>query len=194
MKKQLYRAAAATVLGLSLTTGIAAAQTGSINTTGHDSYNKVSSHVTNRARVDNDNHVSLYTSNNQTATTGDARSTENTTGGGASTGNATNSRSVSATLNVNNSAGLAGMNWGGSGGDLNGTISNTGADSTNVVSSKVYNSLSVNNDNNICVTTTNNQTATSGDAKVSENTTGGSASTGNATNTSSDTFVLSVTN
>lgn len=194
MKKQLYRAAAATVLGLSLTTGIAAAQTGTITTTGAESYNKVSSHVRNRAEVENNNNVSLYSSNHQSAYTGDATSKQNTTGGGASTGNATNTRSVSAALTVNNSAGLSGMDWGASNPSQTGTISNTGFDSTNVVSSKVSNSLEVENNNNICVTTTNEQTASSGDATVKQNTTGGSATSGNASNTSSDTFVLSVTN
>jgi hypothetical protein len=194
MKKQLYRAAAATVLGLSLTTGIAAAQTGSISTTGADSYNRVSSHVRNSAHVENNNNVRLYSANTQSASTGSANSSQNTTGGGASTGNATNTRTVSAALSVNNSAGLAGMSWSGSNDNLNGTITNTGYNSTNVVSSKVSNYLSVENDNNICVTTDNTQSATSGDANVSQNTTGGTASTGNASNTSSDTFVLNVTN
>lgn len=194
MKKQLYRAAAATVLGLSLTTGIAAAQTGSINTTGADSYNRVSSRVHNSAHVDNNNNIGLHSSNTQTAYTGSATTTQNTTGGGAASGSATNSRSVSASLSVNNSAGVSGMNWGGSGGDQTGTISNTGYNSNNVVSSKVSNHLDVDNNNNICVTTDNTQTATSGNATVSQNTTGGSATTGNASNSSSDTFVLNVTN
>ena len=41
MKKQLIRAAATTVLGLSLTTGFAAAGTGSISNTGDSSTNTV---------------------------------------------------------------------------------------------------------------------------------------------------------
>jgi len=48
MKKQLYRAAAATVLGLSLTTGVVAADTGNISYTGPNSSNAIHTHRTNK--------------------------------------------------------------------------------------------------------------------------------------------------
>jgi hypothetical protein len=194
MKKQLYRAAAATVLGLSLTTGIAAAQTsGTIHQTGADSYNKVSSRVHNQRYVNNDNDVRLSTSNHQYATSGDATSRRNTTSGNVGTGTATNTRSVSASLMVDNSA-SSGAGAVMANTNTTGRISNTGYNSTNVVKSTVDNKTVVNNDNDICVTSTNTQNATSGDATATENTTVGNVTTGSASNTSSENFVISVKN
>jgi len=80
------------------------------------------------------------------------------------------------------------------GSDASGTISNTGYNSTNVVSSKVSNSLHVDNDTTICLTNNSTQSASSGSANVSQNTTGGSATTGAASNNNSATFSVSVTN
>jgi hypothetical protein len=54
--------------------------------------------------------------------------------------------------------------------------------------------LKVNNDNNLSVSNTNYQTASSGNATVSENTTGGSATSGNSSNTNSTTVDFNVTN
>ena len=79
-------------------------------------------------------------------------------------------------------------------GDASGTITNTGYDSTNIVSSKVYNSVHVDNDTSVCLTNTSVQTAMSGDANVSQNTTGGSATTGAASNNNTATLSVSVTN
>lgn len=61
-------------------------------------------------------------------------------------------------------------------------ISNTGPNSSNVISTKVSNNVSVTNNNNVCVTNTNKQTATSGDATVSTNTRAGSSDSGDANN------------
>lgn len=195
MKKQLYRAAAATVLGLSLTTGIAAAQTGTINQTGADSSNRVVSHVRNHRYVSNDNDVSLQSSNHQSGYTGDATTTRNTTAGDAKTGSVTNSHSMSAALTVDNSSSAsAGSMASSPASTSNGSISNTGYNSDNTVKSVVSNSTVVRNDNDVHVSSYNTQTGSTGDAKVSENTTGGSATTGNVSNTSSDTFVLNIKN
>jgi hypothetical protein len=81
-----------------------------------------------------------------------------------------------------------------SGGNNTGSISNTGYNSDNTVSSRVRNSVDVENNNNICVSNDNEQTASSGDARVSENTTGGSATSGDASNTNSTTVSFNVTN
>lgn len=195
MKKQLYRAAAATVLGLSLTTGIAAAQTtGNIDQTGADSYNRVSSRVHNHKYVHNYNNVDVSSNNTQQAYSGDASAWRNTTSGHVASGSATNAHTTSASLSIDNS-GSGGSNAGmTTNTDTNGRISNTGYNSVNVVKSSTSNSTVVRNTNEISVNTNNNQTAISGDAHAAENTTVGNVSTGNASNTSSDTFVLNVKN
>jgi hypothetical protein len=61
-------------------------------------------------------------------------------------------------------------------------IANTGPNSSNVVSSKVENNTSVKNTNDICITNTNTQKASTGDATVSGNTNAGSSDSGNAGN------------
>ena len=195
MKKTLYRAAAATVLGLSLTTGIAAAQ--SINNgNGVDSWNTVRSSVHNDQYTHLNNNLGVHNATWQASQTGDATSAKNTTSGGASTGAATNSTSFAVAANVNNSAASSSAWMAGAGaGSTSGSISNgNGADSSNLVSSRVENKVVTNVDNNICVTNETNQTSVSGDAKVYENTTAGSATTGAASNTSNTTVTLNVTN
>ncbi len=192
MKKLLRLATASTVV-LGLTTGIAAAQSGSISTTGPDSTNKVISRTDNSARIDNDNDLTVRNTNDQHSSSGDAKVRDNTTGGDATSGDASNSNSLTANVTVDNSGSMSGMNWGSSSADP-GSIDNTGPDSSNVVVSKVKNTLTVNNDNNVSVQNTNNQSAYTGDASVSHNTTGGSATTGSASNTNSTDTTISVTN
>lgn len=71
-------------------------------------------------------------------------------------------------------------------------IDNTGPDSTNTVTIDNNNTTTVNNDQTVDVNNIDNdQTATSGDATVSGNTTGGSANTGNASNEQSFETVIS---
>lgn len=198
MKKQFYRAAAASVLGLSLLTGAAAADnSGHISgPTGPNSYNKVTANTNVNRRVTNTNNVSAYNSNSQTAYSGRVEVEHNTTAGNAMSGAATNANSTNATLNVNNApssaaaGGIGGGSW-----NATGTISGpTGPDSVNVVKSNTNVNTSVSNTNNLSVTNTNYQQASSGSAEVEGNTTGGSAVSGNASNTNNSTFSFNVTN
>jgi hypothetical protein len=53
-------------------------------------------------RIVNNNRITFITTNTQTATTGNARVSNNTTGGNAQSGNASNSNSNTNTVNVNN--------------------------------------------------------------------------------------------
>ena len=195
IKKTLYRAAAATVLGMSLVTGIAAADTGNINTTGPNSSNKVESKVKNHVHLNNNNNIGVGNSNSQSAYTGDAKVKHNTTGGDATTGDAMNANSTSVMATVSNTASSAAAAASASGGgQASGSISNTGPDSYNKVESSVHNDLTINNNNNISVSNSSTQTATSGDARVSGNTTGGDATSGNASNTNTSTFSFNVSN
>jgi len=190
MTKQLIRAAATTVLGLSLTAGFAAAD---VSNTGPDSNNQEKSTVKNTLTVQNNNNLKVKNNNHQWASTGDAKVSHNTTGGDATSGDASNSNSFSASATINNSGGLGGS-WSPSSGPSLGDINTTGPDSNNTISSHVTNTATITNNNNIKVSNSSQQSASSGDARVSDNTTGGSATSGNASNTNDTTVTLSVTN
>jgi hypothetical protein len=199
MKKQLYRVAAATILGLSLTTGVVAADTGGIDTTGPRSHNRIHTRLNHETRVNNDNNIRVNNDNNQNAVTGRAAVTDNNWGGDAETGDAENTNDTYASVSVDNSpSSTAALERGGTGGGweggLGGFIEDTGPRSHNQIDTKVNDSVRVDNDNNITVNNDNRQTARSGNAIVSDNTHGGSAVSGDATNENVSTFDISVTN
>ncbi len=74
------------------------------------------------------------------------------------------------------------------------TVSDTGPNSTNDVTFHNTNTTTVTNTNTLNVTDINPQAADSGNAGVSHNTTGGSATTGVASNTSDNSFTYNVNN
>lgn len=193
MKKQLYRAAAATVLGLSLTTGIVAADTGNISNTGPDSSNHVTAHTRVDTDVTNHNHVWASNDNDQSAYTGRAGVYHNTTGGSATSGSAMNSNGLSATVAVDNSS-SSGSGSGVTTSSASGSIDHSGPNSDNSVRSTTSIDTDITNYNDVSVRNDNDQHASSGSATVADNTTGGNATSGNASNTNSSTFDLSVTN
>lgn len=195
MKKlPLLQAAAVTVIGVGLTGAVASAATGTIDTTGPNSHATVKSTVSNQTHVNNKNHLHASNTNSQSAKSGKADVHNNTTGGGATSGDSSNDNSLNASVTVDNS-GAAGALAGAVGGDDNdGSISNTGPNSKATVESKTTNTVKVNNNNNLWVTNVNTQSATTGSAKVSNNTTGGDATSGNASNTNSTDITFDVTN
>jgi hypothetical protein len=180
------------------TAGFAGAATGTINTTGPDSYNRVEHRNNNRTEVKNNNDVRASNTNNQGSYSGYAKTKHNTTGGGASTGHASNSNSLNASVKVNNSASstraMPAQATSHSASHGGGTITHTGPDSTNVVKHKNYSTVEVENNNDIQITNDSAQNAVSGDAWVTGNTTGGSATTGNASNNNSTTMTVEVSN
>lgn len=184
-KQQLMRAAATTVLGIGLTTGFAAAQTGSINQTGQNSDNKIISKVRNSARFNNDNDLRVRNSNDQDARSGSVDANRNTTAGNVGSGNASNAATTSTSASIDNSAGVAALGsiGGGDQGLGNASISNTGQDSDNKVVTKISNSLSVRNDNDVHVSNYNDQDAHSGSVDANRNTTVGNVSSGAVSNT-----------
>ena len=182
------------VVGLS---GFAGATTGTIDTTGPDSTNTIRSEMTHRVDVDNDNKVKLHNNNDQEAWTGDARVQDNTTGGDAWTGEAWNDNALDVSASIDNSSSTAGAWSGGMGGGdhhHDATISNTGPDSVNRVVFDTYTNVDIENDNEVYVTNNNTQTASSGDATVRHNTTGGDAVTGDATNVNSTSVSVDIAN
>lgn len=74
------------------------------------------------------------------------------------------------------------------------SITTTGPDSTNKVENTSTNTITETNNNNLSVNTNNSQTASTGSAKVSGNTTGGSAMSGNASNSNNVSTTISVDN
>lgn len=193
--KRLARAtiAAVTVLGLGVP-GIVGA-TSSIGTTGPDSTNTIETKEKNKWTVKNNNNLSLDSSAKQTADTGSAKVKDNTTGGDATSGDASNDNTVSAAVDIDNSGSSTPPAGFGSGGTLGGSIDGpTGPDSTNTITETLKNTVKVTNNNNVSISNSVSQSATSGDATVKHNTTGGDATTGDASNTSSSTFELTVTN
>lgn len=192
--RKVIRTAAFSVMAFSLLTGVAAASTGTIGTTGPDSTNKVSFKSRDYRRVNNNNNVNVNNTNPQTASTGDAQVRHNTTGGNAASGHATNDSLLRANVGVSNASSSSAAMAGLGGGSHTGTINNTGPDSYNSVRFSQKSKVKVENNNNVNVNNTVSQTATSGDAKVKGNTTGGSASSGNASNISTTETTINITN
>src|SRR5690606_404593 len=117
----------------------------------------------------------------------------------ATSGDADNSSSVSATVMFDNSGSTAAVSEavagiGGGGGSATALIENTGAFSENEVEYESDVRIDVDNRNYVDINNTVSQTATSGDAKVKFNTTGGDATSGSVSNTSTSNFTVEVTN
>lgn len=198
MKKiKLLRVAAITVFGLSLGAGVASAAPGdaTIDNTGPDSYNTVRFETDRDVDVDNDNEVRVRNYNPQTASSGDARVRHNTTGGDATSGDAENDSLMRVRASIDNSSATAAALGGGDdNGSWSGSISDTGPDSTNRITFDSDVDVDVDNDNDVSVSNHNSQSAHTGDASVSDNTTGGDATTGSASNISTTDVTIEITN
>jgi len=176
--------------------GFAGATSGTIGTTGADSYNKVSDKTSVDLDVNNDNNLNLSNRTHQYASSGESEVKFNTTGGNAESGGASNTNGVGATIEVDNShaaAALSGDVLAG-GGSNTGSITNTGYDSHNEVKYEARTDVDIRNDNDINIHNSSDQMAKSGDAEVKYNTTGGSAVSGDVSNTSTASFDVRVTN
>lgn len=182
MKKKLLRLAAASVLGLSLTTGVAAANSGSIDTTGPDSDNEIRVRHNRDVRVDNNNDIDVDNDVDQDARTGDADVRRNTRGGDAESGTAVNDTLLRARFNVNNSSSTNGLGGDNGNSSFRANIENTGPDSDNFVEYDNDVDIDIDNDNDISIDNRVDQNARSGDARVERNTSGGDARSGDASN------------
>jgi len=197
MKASVKKAAGAGLLSLALVVGVAGfagASSGTIGTTGPYSDNEIRHDSDVDIDVDNDNDVDLENRTDQRASSGDAEVKYNTEGGDATTGDAMNDSSVEATVEIDNS-GSAGA-WDGVASPQNnsGSINNTGPYSDNKVKFESDVDVDINNDNDVDIDNDVDQHAYSGDAEVRTNTTGGSATSGSVSNTSSSSFTVRITN
>ena len=173
-----------------------------ISNTGPGSNNSLGSSLNNNVTVNDQNNLSLNNGINQQSLTGNTVVSGNTTGGSATTGPALNQtiltnnlQSTSNALGSNAVTFVANIN-----GDVNGDllfdpatlsqIQNTGPSSTNTTASNANNNLAVNNSTGEAITNNINQNAQSGNATVTNNTNGGSATSGNAENLAEITNVI----
>lgn len=177
--------------------GVAGASPASITTTGPDSSNEVDQRHDVRTRLNNDNRVRVTNNNPQTARTGEAKVDHNTRGGDAESGTASNQSDLVAAVSVDNTRSTAAaLDAGGSGSDWGGAVSieETGPDSSNTVTQRYTVRTNVTNNNDVSITNNNSQDARSGKASVENNTTGGSATSGDARNESLTTLEVTVKN
>jgi hypothetical protein len=195
-KSRFMRATAAAVTSIGLITGLtgiagAATSVGTIDTTGPHSSNTVRNDTSTQIRTSNTNRITATVRNDQHSSSGDATVRDNTRGGTALTGDASNDNTTRGTINVTNTSPDTSLL---SDPSFDGLITDTGPYSTNRLTNTVRNTLNVTNQNTITLNTSSTQRAYSGDATVRDNTRGGDATTGNATNTNSSTFTVTVTN
>lgn len=195
--KQLVsvKVAAAVIAGLGLTTGlvgVVGASSGSIGTTGDDSKN----HVTATSATDKNADVNLSNENNQAALSGNATVVDNDDeAGDVGTGTAGNTGGQTVTGGVDFSGSGAGeaaaddSTPAAGAGNASGAITGqTGDDSTNTV--ETHSDYSANASVNI--NNTNNQAAVSGNTVVRGNENAGAATTGNASNASTQSTSFNV--
>lgn len=173
-KQKLLRTISAVALGFTMVTGVGVAGA-SQNNWSHGSGGVSTT-------ISNDNDVKVKNDNDQTAKTGSAESERNDEGGDATTGEAKNANSLGADVSINN--GTCGCD----------TPTATAAVVEPTEGNAVKVTTKVTNDNDVKVTNNNVQKATSGSATVEKNETGGSATTGNASNANSATITVSITN
>lgn len=192
--KKLLTGAAAVVAGVVMTVGVAAAQTGNVDVdlSGPGSDAKVIFKDKMKVDVDNDTKAKLYNNVSQSADSGDAKVKNNTTGGSATTGDAMNTNGLTVAVSVDNSGAMGDMNCMCAGGNVN--VDASGPNAEAKVISKTKTKIDVDNDTMLKVENNVSQSANSGDATVKNNTTAGSATTGDAVNTNTVSVSFTVKN
>jgi hypothetical protein len=174
-----------------------AAPGGAITNTGPDSYNKIKHTANEKVYVKNETNLSANNSTSQTTKSGKAEVEQNTTGGDATSGLAKNNTSLDVSASVNNVHAGAALVDAASLGETSSdesSITQTGPDSTNKISTYVNSEVKLRNETSINVSNSTTQNATSGNAEVEGNTTGGNATTGDAVNVNSTSLTFEVSN
>ena len=151
----------------------------------------VTNNKNNNLDVNVNNNTTINNDINVVAQTGDATVSHNTTGGDATTGNANAFANIINMINSSINSGSAFMGTLNIYGDFDGDIlfpqgaldtliASTGPDSSVDVNNQQNNNVNAEINNNTAINNNIHATATTGDATVSHNTTGGDATTGNA--------------
>lgn len=192
--KKIIRIAAVTaaVAGFAVP-GFAAAQTANVSTLGPNSgaHVDVRNHVRNS--MDTTNNLRARATNTQSAYTGDADAGNNTSVGDVGTGTAMVDNMSDVTARIDNSG--AGGDCGCMGtSEVSADVSTAGPNSPAYVDvhNDVQNTMST--VNTVDISTSNRQTAESGNASAYNNTTVGNVTTGDASATNTTTVELDITN
>ncbi|GAC1371429.1 MAG: hypothetical protein NVSMB39_5190 [Candidatus Saccharimonadales bacterium] len=197
IKTSILRYAAIGLASVSMA-GFAAASTVSFDTTGAESTQIVKLHNNHTVTTTNKNNVGVANVNWQQATSGRVNANENTSiEGSVGSGNAANHNSTSTDVTVSNAAacGCAGAGAGWTAPNDNVSMTLTGHDSLNKVTIDNSSKVTTKNTNNVNVVNLNAQSAKTGNVTANENTTiGGDVMSGDASNTSSTTTSVSVSN
>ena len=184
--KSLLKILAAAALAISLSTGLAAAATDTIKTTGPNSSNIINHNGDVDINLDASNDTDVDGNIDQNADSGNAKVYGNTNAGDATSGDATNESEASVDVTNDNSGLACSCLLGGLGsGSSSAEINTTGSHSTNQVNYNNDMNVDINLSNHTDVNIDVDQHADSGNAEVSNNTNGGSATSGNASNSSS---------
>ena len=175
------------VLGLS---GSASAMT--IDNSGNNADNWINTNYRMDSWWSNSNWLGVLNSNDQYGQSGHATVRGNEGTGGAGSGNASNSGNTGTSIMVENETPMM-QGAGGSGGGSY-VIDNSGNRANNTINANYRTTYTRVNQNNVGVWNNNAQQAGSGNASVRGNESGGSASTGSASNTSMTRTETHVTN
>lgn len=197
MKKSLFASVLFAVAVVVAPAGVQAATSVTVSSTGPGSVVKVkvpSAKGSSKLKVTNNNTLSVSQATVQTAATGKAKVKKYTTAGNAATGNAENQSDVLADVLIENTPPASDCGCGN--GDVTVSVDDTGPDSKVVViaGGNGGNGTKITNNNIVSVTNTTSQTAVSGNASVVKNTNGGSATTGDASNTSTTDLTFTISN
>jgi hypothetical protein len=198
--KKILQSATPAVISVGMGAGVvSAAQSSTVSVgadggTGANSTVNVDSKNKDTRKVNNKTKLNLVNGNVQAAASGNARTTDNRTGGNATTGAAENSNGLVVDGTVNNSAANAAAQAGAGNGTNGVTVGSTGRDSTVNVDAKNKTSVKVDNKTKLNIANANEQGSVSGNARVSDNNTGGAAQSGDVKNTSTTSVTFNVVN
>jgi hypothetical protein len=194
--KRLARAtiAAVTILGLGVPSIVGASS--SITTSGSGARTTLTVTNENEVKVKNNNNLSLNAVASQGGTSGNVDTKKNTEAGDSASGDVENSNAVAGTVTIDNSSSSDAANSCGcaGSGETMGDILTSGPDAKTKVEVTNTNEVKVTNNNNIAVSNVVSQSGASGNVKVEKNTGAGNAVSGNVTNTSTTTLMISVIN
>lgn len=194
IKKTLGAGLASIGMVVGMTGGLASAFNGGGNHHDYEDANLM--HTSSEVELTNDNEVNFENYSRQFAMTGDVEVEENTTASNIGTGGAENANELGAEIEISNAdssvAALAPIEQENNLDDLlDWQLATEGEGQVEVVTTS---EVEVVNDNDINVMNIVKQTALSGDVEVTENTTAGSAISGDASNFNSVSMSFKIAN
>jgi nucleoporin NUP1 len=196
---KIAKTAGAVVTSLGLVVGMSAfagATSGNFTNSGDDNTNTATTTTTTHTTLHNNNNAGVFNLNAQGAESGKAVVHGNSSDGSATTGDASNASNTSTSITVSNTNSNSAALMGSAvvAPDTSATVMNSGDHNLNTVSTTTTTTTNVTNNNNVGVVNLNLQGASSGNAIVHGNSSTGSATTGDVSNTSSTSTSINVSN